>query len=204
MRYLYIFFVSLLSCKSDFAEDKVILNYQVKEDKVYFEYYNNTNDDFILMIPNRIGIIEKKHTIKKENNNIISIDEDIIVEPVIEMFIEKQVKDIYNKILYKAYKDELSFSDTTINKISPILIIIKKGEKKKILYKIHNYHLLKLNKIYTYHFYKIRYRLNHHSELKVLSKFTYDNEILNYRNNINYKLYLEDVFIKDSLEIIKN
>lgn len=202
--YLILLYMAMGSCnKPECGRDKIQLKYNVdiENKKVDFEYYNDTKDDFLMFIPKKKEVIPRK-TFDYEKEALdrgqsgYSVD-DLMNDAKPTLVIEKEEDNTYSQMLYRVYQEEFKFQDTAfIQEILPTIVLIKSKERRKISYKIENSNLLKIGEEYTYPFHKMRYRLNNSMELKLLHKFVY-----NIENKTNYKVLMEDVFVKDSIKI---
>ena len=197
------------SCNNpECGRDKIQLKYNVdiENKKVDFEYYNDTKEDFLMFIPKKKEVIPRKiFDYEKEASDRgqsgYSVD-DLMNDTKPTLVIEKEEDNTYSQMLYRVYQEEFKFQDTAfIQEILPTIVLIKSKERRKISYKIKNSNLLKIGEEYTYPFHKMRYRLNNSMELKLLHKFMYNIEKLNIENKTNYKVLMEDVFVKDSIKI---
>ncbi len=207
--YLILLYMAMGSCnKPECGRDKIQLKYNVdiENKKVDFEYYNDTKEDFLMFIPKKKEVIPRK-TFDYEKEALdrgqsgYSVD-DLMNGAKSTLVIEKEDNSTYSQMLYRVYQEEFKFQDTTfIQEMLPTIVLIKSKEKIKISYKIENSSLLKTGEEYTYPFSKMRYRLNNSMELKLLHKFVYNIEKLNIENKTNYKVLMEDVFVKDSIKI---
>ena len=208
--YLILLYMAMGSCnKSEYGRDKIQLKYNVdiENKKVDFEYYNDTKEDFLMFIPKKKEVIPRKafNYEKKaldRGQSGYSVD-DLMNDTKPTLVIEKEEDNsTYSQMLYRVYQEEFKFQDTAfIQEMLPTIVLIKSKEKIKISYKIENSNLLKMGEEYTYPFRKMRYRLNNSMELKLLHKFVYNIEKLNIENKTNYKVLMEDVFVKDSIKI---
>ena len=207
--YLILLYMTMGSCnKPECGRDKIQLNYNVdiENKKVDFEYYNDTKDDFLMFIPKKKEIIPRKiFDYEKEaldRGQSGHSSDDLMNDAKPTLVIEKEEDNTYSQMLYRVYQEEFKFQDTTfIQEMLPTIVLIKSKERRKISYKIENSNLLKIGEEYTYPFHKMRYRLNNSMELKLLHKFVYNIEKLNNKNKTNYKVLMEDVFVKDSIKI---
>ena len=207
--YLILLYMAMGSCnKPKYGRDKIQLKYNVdiENKKVDFKYYNDTKDDFLMFIHKKKEIIPRK-TFDYEKEALdrgqsgYSVD-DLMNGAKPTLVIEKEDNSTYSQMLYRVYQEEFKFQDTAfIQEMLPTIVLIKSKEKIKISYKIENSNLLKMGEEYTYPFRKMRYRLNNSMELKLLHKFVYNIEKLNIENKTNYKVLMEDVFVKDSIKI---
>ena len=208
--YLILLYMAMGACnKSECGRDKIQLKYNVdiENKKVDFEYYNDTKEDFLMFIPKKKEVIPRKiFDYEKEASDRgqsgYSVD-DLMNDTKPTLVIEKEEDNsTYSQMLYRVYQEEFKFQDTAfIQEILPTIVLIKSKERRKISYKIKNSNLLKIGEEYTYPFHKMRYRLNNSMELKLLHKFMYNIEKLNIENKTNYKVLMEDVFVKDSIKI---
>ena len=198
---LILLYMAMGSCnKPECGRDKIQLKYNVdiENKKVDFEYYNDTKDDFLMFIPKKKEIIPRKAF----NYEKKALDNDLMNDAKPTLVIEKEEDNTYSQMLYRVYQKEFKFQDTAfIQEMLPTIVLIKSKERRKISYKIENSNLLKIGEEYTYPFHKMRYRLNNSMELKLLHKFVYNIEKLNIENKTNYKVLMEDVFVKDSIKI---
>ncbi len=206
---LILLYMAMGSCnKPECGRDKIQLKYNVdiENKKVDFEYYNDTKDDFLMFIPKKKEIIPRKafNYEKKaldRGQSGYSVD-DLMNDAKPTLVIEKEEDNTSSQMLYRVYPTEFTFQDTAfIQEMLPTIVLIKSKERRKISYKIENSNLLKIGEEYTYPFHKMRYRLNNSMELKLLHKFVYNIEKLNIENKTNYKVLMEDVFVKDSIKI---
>lgn len=208
--YLILLYMAMGSCSNpECGRDKIQLKYNVdiENKKVDFEYYNDTKEDFLMFIPKKKEVIPRKiFDYEKEASDRgqsgYSVD-DLMNDTKPTLVIEKEEDNsTYSQMLYRVYQEEFKFQDTAfIQEILPTIVLIKSKERRKISYKIKNSNLLKIGEEYTYPFHKMRYRLNNSMELKLLHKFVYNIEKLNIENKTNYKVLMEDVFVKDSIKI---
>ena len=201
---LILLYMAMGSCnKPECGRDKIQLKYNVdiENKKVDFEYYNDTKDDFLMFIPKKKEVIPRK-TFNYEKKALDRgqsghSSDDLMNDTKPTLVIEKEEDNTYSQMLYRVYQEEFKFQDTAfIQEMLPTIVLIKSKERRKISYKIENSNLLKIGEEYTYPFHKMRYRLNNSMELKLLHKFVY-----NIENKTNYKVLMEDVFIKDSIKI---
>ena len=198
--YLILLYMAMGSCnKPECGRDKIQLKYNVdiENKKVDFEYYNDTKDDFLMFIPKKKEVIPRKiFDYEKEaldRGQSGHSSDDLMNDAKPTLVIEKEED---------TSKEEFKFQDTAfIQEMLPTIVLIKSKERRKISYKIENSNLLKIGEKYTYPFHKMRYRLNNSMELKLLHKFVYNIENLNIKNKTNYKVLMEDVFVKDSIKI---
>ena len=189
---LILLYMAMGSCnKPECGRDKIQLKYNVdiENKKVDFEYYNDTKDDFLMFIPKKKEVIPRK-TFDYEKEALDrgqsghSVD-DLMNDAKPTLVIEKEEDNsTYSQMLYRVYQEEFKFQDTAF-----------------IQEMLENSKLLKIGEEYTYPFHKMRYRLNNSMELKLLHKFVYNIEKLNIENKTNYKVLMEDVFVKDSIKI---
>ena len=208
--YLILLYMAMGSCSNpECGRDKIQLKYNVdiENKKVDFEYYNDTKDDFLMFIPKKKEVIPRK-TFDYEKEALDRgqsghSSDDLMNDAKPTLVIEKEEDNsTYSQMLYRVYQEEFKFQDTAfIQKMLPTIVLIKSKERRKISYKIENSNLLKIGEEYTYPFHKMRYRLNNNMELKLLHKFVYNIEKLNIENKTNYKVLMEDVFVKDSIKI---
>ena len=208
--YLILLYMAMGSCnKPECGRDKIQLKYNVdiENKKVDFEYYNDTKDDFLMFIPKKKEVIPRK-TFDYEKEALDRgqsghSSDDLMNDAKPTLVIEKEEDNsTYSQMLYRVYQEEFKFQDTAfIQEMLPTIVLIKSKERRKISYKIENSNLLKIGEEYTYPFHKMRYRLNNSMELKLLHKFVYNIEKLNIENKTNYKVLMEDVFVKDSIKI---
>jgi lipoprotein len=203
--YLILLYMAMGACnKSEYGRDKIQLKYNVdiENKKVDFEYYNDTKEDFLMFIPKKKEVIPRK-TFDYEKEALDRgqsghSSDDLMNDAKPTLVIEKEEDNsTYSQMLYRVYQEEFKFQDTAfIQEMLPTIVLIKSKERRKISYKIENSNLLKIGEEYTYPFHKMRYRLNNSMELKLLHKFVY-----NIENKTNYKVLMEDVFVKDSIKI---
>ena len=200
--YLILLYMAMGACnKPECGRDKIQLKYNVdiENKKVDFEYYNDTKDDFLMFIPKKKEVIPRK-TFDYEKEAVDRgqsghSSDDLMNDAKPTLVIEKEEDNsTYSQMLYRVYQEEFKFQDTAfIQEMLPTIVLIKSKERRKISYKI--------GEEYTYPFHKMRYRLNNSMELKLLHKFVYNIEKLNIENKTNYKVLMEDVFVKDSIKI---
>ena len=210
---LILLYMAMGSCnKPEYGRDKIQLKYNadIENKKVDFEYYNDTKEDFLMFIPKKKEIIPRK-TFDYEKEALDRgqsghSSDDLMNDAKPTLVIEKEEDNsTYSQMLYRVYQEEFKFQDTAfIQEMLPTIVLIKSKERRKISYKIENSNLLKIGEEYTYPFHKMRYRLNNSMELKLLHKFVYNIEKLNIENKTNYKVLMEDVFVKDSIKIERN
>lgn len=190
-KYTLIFLlIFLFSCskKQNVIKDTVTLEYKydLNKKEYYLIFSNKTKEDLTILIPNQLAFVLYNKTDEKASKNILEH-----VERVIYCNIEKYSPVKSAMILKKSY---FNYFHNNNSKYEFTTVDLKSNEKKEILYHI----LIDKNtnfghkNIYKQYIPKMRDLLNQKPFLGVI------NQYLEFDDH-DYKLYLEDFEIRDSL-----
>lgn len=185
-----LFFLFSCSQKQEVGKDTVTLEYKydLNKKEYYLIFSNKTNEDLTILIPNQLVFVLYNDTDEKASNNILENVERTIYCNIGDYPSAKSAmilkKSYYNYFHSNDQKNEFTAVDLKIN------------EKKEVLYHI----LTKKNinfghkNLYKQYIPKMRDLLNQKPFLGVL------NQYLEF-NDHDYKLYLNDFEVRDSLII---
>lgn len=178
--------LTAIACnKNSSSSDKIELSYSLenKEKKINLVLYNNTDEDFIVIISKTLSF-DSKHSASEKLEEYKPLDADLLSQE--NTSFSKQIDSI-----------NLSLNpDTSPNDIKhsfPTAVLVKKKEKKQLEYKFNNN--FTLNKEYKSSFSKMRDILNIPYNLEMIKK------MLECRKDGQYKIYLDDFVIKDSIKV---
>ena len=180
---LSLFLLCIISCKND--TDKIELSYlfDKKEKKINLILYNNTHEDFLVIISKTFNFDERRSENEKLEEYKSADAYLINQEPTI---FSKQIDSIHSSLSPGA-------SPHDIMTLFPTAVFVKKKSTKQLEYKLNNN--FTLNNEYKTSFSKMRDILNTPYNLEMLQK------MLECRKDRQYKIYLDDFVIKDSIKI---
>ena len=174
----------IISCtKND--RDKVELSYsfEKKENKINLMLHNNTNEDFLIIISKALNFDGKHSGSEKLEEN----------RPV-NAYLVNQEQTVFSKQIDSINSSlNPSASPNDIKTLFPTAVFVKKKSTKQLEYTFNNNFVL--NKEYKTSFSKMRDILNTPYNLEVLQK------MLECRKDEQYKIYLDDFVIKDSIKV---
>ena len=182
-----IFFI-LVACKGYKEEyNKITFSSQFfkKEKSIHLTLVNNTYDDFIVLVPSIISFKTKGSNYDKRLD-FNPVEAHLVATNNVKYEIEmdsicKKVNNIYN------------INDAESKKYFPTATLIKKNEKMILKYVLNGN--LVPNQIYTSKLMRMRDILNIPYNIEIIKN------MLDYRKLDRTKIYLDDFFVKDSLEI---
>ncbi|REC49018.1 hypothetical protein [Chryseobacterium pennipullorum] len=174
----------VLAC-TDPNTDKIELSYsfEKKEKKINLVLFNNTNEDFIVIISKTFNF-DSKHSGSEKLEEYTSLNADLS-NPENTVF-SKQIDSINLSLNPSASPEDMKAS-------FPTAVLVKKKEKKQLEYKFNNN--FTVNREYKTSFGKMRDILNIPYNLEMLKK------MLECRQDDQYKIYLDDFAIKDSIKV---
>ncbi|MGL6128493.1 hypothetical protein [Chryseobacterium artocarpi] len=178
------FLLCVISCtKND--RDKVELSYsfEKKENKINLILHNNTNEDFLVIISKTLNF-DGKHSGSEKLEENRPVNAHLVNQE--QTVFSKQIDSINSSL-------NPSASPNDIRKLFPTAIYVKKKSTKQLEYKFNNNFVL--NKEYKTSFSKMRDILNTPYNLEMLQK------MLECRKDEQYKIYLDDFVIKDSIKV---
>lgn len=178
------FTVLMIACK-DNNTDKIELSYsfEKKEKKISLTLRNNTNEDFLVIISKSFNF-DGKHSGNEKLEEYKPLDAHLLNQE--NTVFSKQIDSINLSM-------NPSASPEDIKDYFPTAILVKKKEQKKLDYKFNNN--FTVNKEYKTSFSKMRDLLNTPYNLEMLKK------MLECRKDEQYKIYLDDFVIKDSIKV---
>lgn len=192
-KYILIFLLIFsFSCskKQDVIKDTVTLEYKydLNKKEYYLIFSNKTNENLTILVPNELAFVLYYKTDEEDTKNILEN-----VERVIYCNIKNRPPSKSAIILKKSYfsyfhKNDSKYEFTTVD--------LKSNEKKEILYHIltnKNTNFGHKN-LYKQYIPKMRDLLNQKLFVGVINQYLEFNEH-------NYKLYLDDFEVRDSLII---
>ncbi len=204
-----IFFFILFSCSKEYNNDCVVLNYEYDLNKkvVYFNFENKTKEKLGLLVPNQLSFLLYNKTVERARLNINKKVPNYISARLVEKGVSLNSSSLLLKCYFEQYnkemKDDLKMDmkmDEYIKQYKSSnysILNINEYENKKIVYKLDlNDSTIKIseNNKFEQPIPKMRILLNNPYFLEVLK--TYIN-----LNKTEYRLYLQDYCIKDSLLI---
>lgn len=174
----------IISCtKND--RDKVELSYsfEKKEKKINLMLHNNTNENFLVIMPKAFNFDGKQSGSEKLEEN----------KPV-NAYLINQEQTVFSKQIDSIHSFlSPGASSNDIKTLFPTAVFIKKKSTKQLEYKFNNNFIL--NKEYKTSFGKMRDILNTPYNLEMVQK------MLECRKDGQYKIYLDDFVIKDSIKV---
>lgn len=188
---LIIVLIFLLSCskKENIRNDKVVLEYKYNlNKKEYFLIFsNNTNEDLTLLIPNQLVFVLNSEGLEKLSSDELNNTAQAIFFNIKNYPVTKS-----SALLKKSYLDYFHKNDP---KYEFTALDLKSQEKKEITYSLQADKNNKLDRKSPYIQYipKMRDLLNQKPFVGVINQYL--------EFNHDYKLYLEDFEVKDSLII---
>ena len=181
---LLLIFITIISCCNK-KNDTVELSYKFKKEEKKLELllYNNTQEDFIVLIPRTISFTGNSSS--TGDKTLDSKNPEATLSKEEQTNISRQMTQI----------ESVLNPDTLMNdrKYFPTAILIKKKEKKRLDYRLNNDFVT--DRIYKSKFFKMRDVLNISQNIDILKK------MVDYRQNDHYKIYIDDFNIKDSLQV---
>ncbi len=180
---ILIFLILLTSCENSKSNDTIELNYEFlkNEKKIELKFFNNTQENFIVIVPKVIGFNDMgsgENKVERYSNL-----QAIITTPTENTIIGRKMRNIL--------LENTSLKTNMEN--SPTAISLKRGETKILNYKLENDFLR--NHTYKSTFFKMRDVLNVPYNIDMIKK------LLENKSENDYKIYLDDFTIKDSIVI---
>lgn len=178
------FLLCIISCTKN-NSDRIELSYsfEKKENKINLMLHNDTNEDFLVIISKTLNFDGKHSGSEKLEEN----------KPV-NAYLVNQEQTIFSKQIDSINSSlNPSASPNDIKTLFPTAIFVKKKSTKQLEYKFNNNFVL--NKEYKTCFSKMRDILNTPYNLEMLQK------MLECRKDEQYKIYLDDFVIKDSIQV---
>jgi hypothetical protein len=182
---LLLFTLPIIGCNNNNSNGKIELSYsfEKKEKKINLVLQNNTNEDFIVIVPKTLAFFNSKHSGDEKLEEYKDLNAKILNKE--NTVFSKQIDSINSSLIPSALPNTMeSF---------PTAVLVKKKEKKQLEYKFNNN--FTLNKEYKSSFSKMRDILNIPYNLEMVKK------MLECRKDDQYKIYLDDFVIRDSIKV---
>jgi hypothetical protein len=195
---LFSLLIIVFSCSKE-NNDCVLLNYEynVNKKEVYFTFENTTKENLSLLIPNQLSFLLQNKTVEVARLNIHKNVPTYISASLVNKSISKAPSFLLMECYLKQYNINKEEYIKNYKEVDFSILNINAHENKKIFYKLDlDDSIVKVSKENKFEqsIPKMRNLLNNPIFLEVLKMY-----ILS--DNTNYKLYLQDYCVKDSLKI---